>query len=107
MPPTRRLAPRRTTAQVRGLVRFLLQYGPSTPPMPPAGPGAWAADLRAKWRTIRAELPPAERWRWEAAWALERGVPDELRLLPGLQAVGVDQISRRAAWLASHPGAFR
>ncbi len=98
MPPTRRLAPRRTAVVVTGLGRFLLQFGPAGGPIPP-GPGAWAAGEHAAWRAIRADLPRDEWPAWEAYWALTPGIPDHLRLLPGLQAVGVDQLARRRAWL--------
>ena len=94
MPPTRRQGPRRAAAAARGLIRLRLQLGPVGPM--PAGPGAWVtAEDRAAWLVIAAEVPPAKWPTWEAFWASAPGIPDDLRLLPGFHALGVDQTSRR------------
>jgi hypothetical protein len=102
MPPTRRRAPRRTALVVTGLRRVTLQLGPSRLPLPPE-PGAWAAGQREAWAAVRDGLPRSEWPSWDAWWALTPGIPQELRLVPGLQAVGVDQRARRAAWLEAYP----
>lgn len=107
-PVTRRRGPRRNAIRVSGLIKFRLQLGPSTPPMPPPEPGAWVTrEDRAAWLAVAAELPPEEWPRWEMFWASAPGIPDELRLLPGLQALGVDQGARRRAWLRDQPAVRR